>query len=497
VSIRVVDSSLPNTTFPEVTSRLSVRDLPEVQSVTDQAGHLLGSFIDSLRLNWDSLVNVSVGAIRVVKTDVAESIVSTTFVTSTINGKTVADLVFTGPNTNSGKLNEGDYTIIVDGLKVESPSNLLYGANFRSSNIRVLDPTLPGKLSLTGSPWTLAGKPFILESHLQDLPFAVDGNVDYKIDWNGDGTVDQMESGPIRHNLTQSFSMGGSVAIVVVAEKNGVKLGQNSFVVDVSTATTANEAWLSALDADRDNTISPLDALVVINSLNSRTGTDPIPYRLNQDVDRDGSISPLDVLALINYLNSDPSSRNSDFSQLSMPQSGVVPGFTDDNSISGKMSVSTRNLFISLDGSDKKDASQFVQPDGSFSIQDAAIAQMFGQIPEGNHTLSLVTRTNNRFSIAVDRRFYKPVRQLNEFQLVSALDVNGIARLKWTSSGPAVRYKVYASTTGASPVVVASSIASTEARVALPIGQYQLFIEAIDSIGRTKRTAPAWLRVEG
>ncbi|MEQ1824648.1 MAG: cadherin repeat domain-containing protein, partial [Pirellula sp.] len=34
VSIRVVDSSLPNTTFPEVTSRLSVRDLPEVQSVT-------------------------------------------------------------------------------------------------------------------------------------------------------------------------------------------------------------------------------------------------------------------------------------------------------------------------------------------------------------------------------------------------------------------------------------------------------------------------------
>ena len=61
------------------------------------------------------------------------------------------------------------------------------------------------------------------------------------------------------------------------------------------------------LDVDNDRQISPLDALVVINQINSVGGVEgefdldkPTTYC---DVDADGVVSPLDVLAVVNELN--------------------------------------------------------------------------------------------------------------------------------------------------------------------------------------------------
>ena len=61
------------------------------------------------------------------------------------------------------------------------------------------------------------------------------------------------------------------------------------------------------MDVDNDLRISPLDALVVINRINSSVGIDgedaadkPVTFC---DVDADGTVSPLDVLAVVNELN--------------------------------------------------------------------------------------------------------------------------------------------------------------------------------------------------
>ena len=53
-------------------------------------------------------------------------------------------------------------------------------------------------------------------------------------------------------------------------------------------------------DANSDGNLSPLDALAVINQLNS---SDEGLYRASYDVDKDGRVTPLDVLIVIDRLN--------------------------------------------------------------------------------------------------------------------------------------------------------------------------------------------------
>ncbi|MCE9526346.1 MAG: hypothetical protein K8R36_09865, partial [Planctomycetales bacterium] len=60
------------------------------------------------------------------------------------------------------------------------------------------------------------------------------------------------------------------------------------------------------LDANDDGIVSPVDALLVINRLNS--GTPTLSKPLNGqgafvDINNDGEVSPLDALLIINWLN--------------------------------------------------------------------------------------------------------------------------------------------------------------------------------------------------
>ena len=57
-------------------------------------------------------------------------------------------------------------------------------------------------------------------------------------------------------------------------------------------------------DTDGSGDVTPLDALVVINRLNSDTSTDTSTDTTMTDVDADAGTSPLDALIVINYLNS-------------------------------------------------------------------------------------------------------------------------------------------------------------------------------------------------
>jgi hypothetical protein len=80
--------------------------------------------------------------------------------------------------------------------------------------------------------------------------------------------------------------------------------------------TSGNIPALSAaIDVDRDGEITPLDALLIINDLNSRSSHVALPLPLddsdddslnaplNFDVDQDGEVAPIDSLLVINALN--------------------------------------------------------------------------------------------------------------------------------------------------------------------------------------------------
>ena len=56
-------------------------------------------------------------------------------------------------------------------------------------------------------------------------------------------------------------------------------------------------------DCDDSGSVSPLDALVIINQLNSPESAGVLDSTNMLDVDADGSLSPLDALVVINYLN--------------------------------------------------------------------------------------------------------------------------------------------------------------------------------------------------
>jgi len=490
VTVRAEDASLPGSTFPEVIGGVIVQNRTEVASITDKNGRLLVPSSNSIRIHFDSIATLAPGAITLQKTDVGGAIVPTTATTSVINGRTYADLGFAGPFSNDAWITDGKYIVTVDGEKVMEPSSLAKGLGFVSPSYLFLAPALPGSLELTGPLTALKGRDFSVNAKLTVPNTPIPGNVDFQIDFDGDGVVDRTDSGPLTTTLTKiKLASAGSYTFIVTATRNSVVLAKSNLVIDVSPATTASENWLSALDTDRDNTISPLDVLLVINNINRLPSGLPVQYFLNQDVDRDGTISPLDVLSIINALNVGVSNTVQTFGSLSMAQSGTVNGLTNDASIAGTILTESRALFVSLDGPGKKDASSFVKADGTFSITDAAIVQLFGAIPDGEHTISVMTRTNNQYSKAMDRRFKRVINLPNDFVILSVLDVEGATRVRWSNSTTGSRYKVYVSANGGPPTVLASSIANNEARLNLPTGNYSLFIEAMDGAGNTKRSA--------
>jgi hypothetical protein len=148
-----------------------------------------------------------------------------------------------------------------------------------------------------------------------------------------------------------------------------------------------------------------------------------------------------------------------------------------------------------LDGVVKVDASQYVESDGKFEIQDAAIAQLFGPVSEGAHMVSIATQAGSDFSIAADKRFYRMKSLLQDFQVTSVLKLGSDTRLQWSSSGSGARYNVYAAPTGSTPVKVGTTTAATEARLTLSVGSYDVFIESTDGAGNLKRTGTMIIQI--
>lgn len=110
-----------------------------------------------------------------------------------------------------------------------------------------------------------------------------------------------------------SVAVEPNVNVTVTVTDSGAASIQQSFTL---TPYVTQFPWtnpVNANDVDGDNVITPLDALIIINYINT-TGSGPIdsPAGAMQppaylDVDPDNVITPLDALIVINWLNLNPS----------------------------------------------------------------------------------------------------------------------------------------------------------------------------------------------
>jgi hypothetical protein len=484
VTVRLTDPSLPGPPTLTRSLRINISNRPEVISISDSAGAPLGERIKTVRLGWDTeLGPIPSDAISVVKKDVGFVAVPYTMTRGLVDGKTIVDLEFNGSLVDAqGFLIDGVYEVFVTGSKVTTAGTSTTGLSYNSGILSVLNPSLPASMQITGKQLLLAkqnGAYQVTLSGLSNPPSVLQ----YQVDINGDGSIDRNLSGGTTLTIPEvSFADAGSYTMKVTAKSNGQIVSASSFAIAVSPETTASENWLPAMDTDRDTSVSPLDVLVVINSINTGGGR----YSFDYDVDRDGNISPLDVLIVINFLNTSPANRKDPIGDLVMAESGGNTGITADRSVTGRIANDSRSLFASLNGSDRLDISELVAQDGSFAITDSVFTDLFGIIPDGTHVLSLSTRSGSTFSSAMDKRFLNLKDQLDPFSFVSLVGRNGQLRAVWTASGLGVRYNILVGPTGGTLAPLRSGISDTSLQTELASGLYDIQIEAVDAAGNKR-----------
>lgn len=484
VTVRLTDTSLAGSPTLTRSLRVNISNRPEVVSISDSTGLPLTERINSVRLAWDAeLGTIPADAISVVKKDVGFVAVPFTSTRGLVDGKTIVDLAFNGSLVDpQGYLIDGVYEVFVNGTKVTTSGTNTTGLSFNSGNLSVLNPASLGTAEIDGNAFLLAkqkGTYRVTISGLVNPPQVLQ----YEVDLDGDGTIDRNLSGGTSLTIPDvSFAQAGSYTMKVVTKASGQILASASYAIAVSPETSSTENWISAMDTDRDTSVSPLDVLVVINSINTSGGR----YTFDYDVDRDGNISPLDVLIVINYLNTSPAGRADTLGDLVMAESGGNSGITADRRVNGRVLSNSRTLFASLNGSDRLDISDLVAQDGSFAITDEVFTDLFGIIPDGTHVLSLSTRIGNGFSSAMDKRFLNLREHLGAFSFVSLVGRSGQLRAVWSPSAVGVRYNVLVGPTGGTLTALRTGISDSFLQTDLASGIYDIQIEAVDAAGNKR-----------
>ncbi len=490
--IEAFDPSLANSPSVLRNFVLSVDNVPEVTGVTIVDGTGWQESVKRVQIQWDMAVNLSNTAIRWNKSDVDSASVSFATQTYLINGRTVADMQFNGKYADEVGLLDGDYELMVLGDQVTSAASSLSGLGF-VEQYQAVRPKNPFEVKIELASPVGIGSGAIMTVQVLGLNDA--GNsVRYEVDWNADGVVDRTVMGGSSISMENvSFATGGSRTILVEAIRAGQSIAQGRSVVDVVPLTTRGSNWFSTLDVDMDSTISPLDVLTLVNRLNETSSARPYDVRL--DVDRDQSISPLDVLAIINRINANAGSGPpTPFVSVAMEDTGASDGLTSTASVTGVVKDAGAKLFVSLDGKPRKEVVGAIQSNGQFDLTDAALSQLFGSSLEGDHLLTVGTISGGGGWEAMDRRFTRISRLPNAFEILSAVQKDGL-RLAWTTAGDGVRYRVVRKVEGQSPIVIADGLAELATRINLSQGPHDIFVEAYDHLGNTTKTQTLQIQV--
>jgi surface-anchored protein len=337
-----------------------------------------------------------------------------------------------------------------------------------------------------------AGRPLQMDVQIAGMPTGGSNRYTYRFDLDGNGTIDRVVQSAANPMILSDvvYTTSGSRIIHVTAEDALGVVAEGRQTLHVSPAPAGDAAnWMTSLDIDRDGQINALDVLAVVNHINQFGAGNAFEYRFLLDVDRGGDIGALDVLMLVNNINAGSGTDLLPFETLVMNNTGAVDGFTHSLAISGKIRGASRQLWLSHNEGDKKNASQFVQSDGSFQLTDAAIIDLFGDLEDGGHLFTAAIENESGFSMTMDRYVIKDSVLPDEFEIQSLLQTNSMLEVKWTSAGNDVVYDVWSKKVGAAESLVRSRYSSHAVNLALAAGEYDIWIEAIDGASNKRRTA--------
>ncbi len=115
----------------------------------------------------------------------------------------------------------------------------------------------------------------------------------------------------LRRGRTLTDSGEPTVTVIITVPDTSSPKGENPLEVPVSVQVTLWQNPIQRLDVNDDSFVSPLDALLIINQLNSGSEgvTRLVPsdveiFQPFHDVNGDHQLSPFDALLVINFLNS-------------------------------------------------------------------------------------------------------------------------------------------------------------------------------------------------
>ena len=468
-------------------------NVPEIVSVTDPFDNPITNSIQGIRIVWDTLIEPNPHAIRWWKRDIGAEVLSSVSTLHSSN-RSVTNLVFSGEFIQEGKLLSGEYQLHVDGNDVRSLDTDTGADDSRSETYRVTPSILPAKLTLTQRGTASVSQ----RSQFEVSVVGANGSsrYTYRLDSNNDGVYDRVYLNATSPYLISDvqFERSGTQTVRAVAESQFIVQAVGELVVSVRSGWAGSASqWLSSLDTDRDGTVSPLDVLAVINHINANSGT-LVATNFSLDVDRDSTISPLDVLAVVNHLNLGAPDDLA-FLSLRMSNTGEQDGFTSQLSIDGVVADARNELFLSLNGGARRNATRFVQANGSFELTDIAMRDLFGEVRDGENTVSAFVREGSQFSFARDRRFYLQSESPGAPSIVTAMQLGSTTYLQWTRPAKDFNYDVFALPIGEQPRKLLSSFAGESAELHLTPGEYDLFVEAVTASKLRTRSKAVRVRV--
>lgn len=498
ITISLTDPSISGTPLDTRPFQLSLINVPEIVSVTDPFGNAISESSKAIRVQWDTLVEAAAGSIRWWKQDVQMDVPSTVTSDQSSTGSTF-NLAFSDSFLRSGKLPPGEYQLVVDGIGVRSQVSQTVADPSQSGTIRVEPALLPTTLQLRQLRPAKANEPTPIEVRVADAN--ADRRYTLRVDSNNDGIHERTFVDVLTPFVIEDlrFDRAGVQTIRVMVESQSTVQASEELAIPVTSwrGGAANN-WLSGIDTDRDGSVSPLDVLTIVNHINARDvggGT----YDFVLDVDRDATIGPLDVLGVVNHLNrSTPDS--SPFRSLQMSNTGSEDGYTSSAKVIGELANPKDSLFLSLDGGTRRNASSLIQANGAFEVTDQAIRELFGDVPDGEHTISAFTHGSAGFSIARDRRFILQSQNPPAPSITAAMQMGNEVYLEWKSEESGFHrlsehtYTVYIQRHLENPISVVTKLASDSAIFLHPGSDFEVYVEAVSASNLRTRSRSIHVR---
>ena len=140
-------------------------------------------------------------------------------------------------------------------------------------------------------------------------------------------------------------------------------------------------------------------------------------------------------------------------------------------------------------------ASAFVQTSGRFELTDIAMRELFGEVRDGEHTISAFVRDGSQYSIARDRLFFLQSEKPSIPVIKTAMQLSSGAFLQWSRPDTSVSYDVFAIAMGEQPRKLLSNISSDSTVLEMIPGEYDLSVEAVSTAGLRTRSKSVRVRV--